>query len=273
MKIRSLAQYCEEIRLVIDSWNGFQSTTLPWFRGQIKKEWDLIPSLYRNDSNIDPSLESNLLRDFKNLVTLQLTHLPSLPLEWLFVMQHHGLPTRLLDWTEGHLIALFFAVLGPHDLSDGAVWIFDPWSLNKKVIKLRTVPSSNYFQGIEEYYMPSYNREGNMIIKANNPIAIRPSRITQRILSQKGVFTLHGNEKVSLNSFANVENKKTEGEKQFIRYAKLVIDANSKKSILKELFLAGVGHSICFPSLDGISAEIAYRYSRDFIGDDPTKSE
>jgi hypothetical protein len=63
--------------------------------------------------------------------------------EWYFLMQHSGAPTRLLDWTEGALIALYFAVRNKLDATDAAVWVLDPWSLNEHVL------------GIDEVIAPS----------------------------------------------------------------------------------------------------------------------
>ena len=54
--------------------------------------------------------------------------------EWYFLMQHSGAPTRLLDWTEGALIALYFAVRNKLDETDAAVWVLNPWSLNEHVL-------------------------------------------------------------------------------------------------------------------------------------------
>lgn len=54
--------------------------------------------------------------------------------EWYFMMQHFGTATRLLDWTEGALIALYFAVRSNDGSDDAAVWVLDPYQLNKRVI-------------------------------------------------------------------------------------------------------------------------------------------
>jgi len=61
--------------------------------------------------------------------------------EWYFLMQHHGAPTRLLDWSEGSLAALYFAIRergskgDPNNGKDAAVFMLDPWWLNEPLYK------------------------------------------------------------------------------------------------------------------------------------------
>lgn len=78
-----------------------------WFRGQANAAWRLEPSLARPPASI--SKEAALIKRFRqNAITL-ISGEPHGDWAWLFLMQHHGLPTRLLDWSENPLIALYFA--------------------------------------------------------------------------------------------------------------------------------------------------------------------
>ena len=127
-KIISLTQYLDLIAKFYDVLDITPTRTL-WFRGQSDKDFDLLPSIYRN-KNLN-YFEREMNRDFKLLSNSLVAKNPSNELEWLFLMQHYGLQTRLLDWTESPLVALFFAVVDYSMPKDSSVWILRPSYLNK----------------------------------------------------------------------------------------------------------------------------------------------
>lgn len=93
-------------------------------RGVSDQEYDLILSLFRGKPQNDLfRLEDSLMWLFKSYAKAYLPNIPTLDIEWLVLAQHHGLPTRLLDWSLSPLVALFFAVESKYD-KDGAVYIY-----------------------------------------------------------------------------------------------------------------------------------------------------
>jgi hypothetical protein len=255
-KINTLCEYVQAISDICGSWNDTPTTTHPWFRGQGDISWHLLPRLYREEE--DPQYEREMFRDFKLRATAFLEFIPTHGLEWLFVMQHHGMPTRLLDWTESHLCALYFAVLDYQSAKDAAVWILDPWSLNEFSMSWQSVPSSTE-RSLSKYVLKS--EEGVIIreVEAKKPIAVRPARSTRRIVAQMGTFTVHGKLRTSLDEL------EISGRTGKIRLARVLINGEKKKALLGELLLAGVSHSVMFPDLDGLSKEIHFRYSKQYL--------
>jgi hypothetical protein len=270
--VKSLEEFINEINADLSQFgNKYQTTTLPWYRGQSNEDWGLLPGIFRKG---DSEYERELIRDFKLHANLKFQRQTESNFEILFLMQHYGIPTRLLDWTESYLFALYFAVYKFENRSNSAVWIMNPWDLNRVVLpKLagfregdRTIPISSD-KRINCYALDIENLKRK--VDPIHPIAIRPIRSSDRIAAQKGMFTIHGIKRIGLDEIVNEYNQK---QQKKIPLRKVIIDGGSKLTILKQLFAAGISHSILFPELEGYAQEIAFRYSREFTEFDDSHS-
>ncbi len=228
----------------------------PWFRGHGNVAWSLEPGWYRLSGWVEGVgaeyySEATLLETFKLRAPNYLERLPVTDWEWLFLMQHYGLPTRLLDWTQSSLIALYFALRDNAGGVDAAVWAMNPWWLNRE-----TFGEYLLFPADDARAAGHAPLQSGQELKAQLPLAITPIHANQRITAQRGVFTIHGAERGALDRLARRGGK----ERPCLR--RMVIPAACVAHIRRELAIAGISESLIFPELSGLCREI----KTDFFG-------
>lgn len=250
--VRTISEYLAEVERLVDRWTprGVDWYVSPWFRGQANAGWELEPGWYRlpgpgrkrGDAWYN---EHNLVSEFKLRAPLYLQAQPSSDWQWLFVMQHYGLPTRLLDWTESALLGLYFAVREPCPGADAGVWVLNPWWLNNRSLGRREIPLAG--DSVLAPWAPLSER-GH--VKGLLPVAIRPVHGTSRIAAQKGLFTVHGRQRRALTTLATVRVDNGPGI-QLLR-----VPAEGIPLVRRGLAVAGVTESSVFRELDGLCREI-----------------
>lgn len=216
--------------------------TVVWFRGHSIGKWELVPSLARNKKHL--AAEAALRKRFIQNAIPHLDRTPTEEWEWMFMMQHHRAPTRLLDWSESPLTALYFAVEeDKHLKSDAAVWCLDPLALNdeagiKSFAFRHEIPSFG-IDDVLNSYLPSRVDASPAVM---SPVAIMGPRNTARMAAQLGVFTINHRLHTPVEAIGAANHA-----------WRWTIPAAAKKDIRRELALLGFTALTLFPELDRVA--------------------
>jgi hypothetical protein len=232
-----------------------------WFRGQRCADWPLVSTLHRRvEAELNAMGETSASLEDKRLLlreeyksafylfktdALQLLE-PHERTDWgiVFSMQHHGMPTRLLDWTESFICALFFAQADREEGDDAALFALKAEQLNKistgreGIIWPIEDPAVTTRMDLTKW-LPACLSAG-----ADSPlrtIAILPPRSNPRMLSQRATFTVCG------DSFSPLEDEYSACVAKIVLPASLFDDAESF------IELVGIGPYSYFPDLEGLS--------------------
>lgn len=234
---------------------GLQAGEEIFYRGHADGSWTLQPTLMRKA--LDPHelrvLEVDLFFEFQ--ARARELHQQNLT-DWdiLFYMRHHGLPTRLLDWTESLGVALFFALKSDDVPKDPCIWLLNPYALNAQTLSdrdLMTPRNLGYDEGDDYYY--DY---GELLLEENGfdwelPISLYPQQKSARMGAQRGWFTIHGTETGSLEVLCPDVAKRIPLHPDAVDIAKQFLD------------LMGIDRYLLFQDLDGLSSALLEKYKLD----------
>jgi FRG domain len=205
----------------------------PFFRGHIDARLKLIPTF--GWTGYEDVYESIFYADFQAYAASLIPTSDSW--DMLALMRQHGLPTRLLDWTQSFAVSLYFAVSGMKNLP-GAVWILDPYALNQAAVGDEAIwmPQHDFPHSYFDYFVAEKRHKFPAPV-----LAIYPPKNTTRMFAQRGVFTIHADLTRPLEEIYPKCLKKIEIEPALLPEA------------TRFLQLAGVNEFALFPDLDGLA--------------------
>lgn len=233
-----------------------------WYRGINNVAHNLTPSILRLPKKPTEEkvveLEKSLFSAFKQRSPPFIDKEFNSSWRTLFFMQHYGIPTRLLDWSESPFIALYFALSNVERSKTGlvkkdvTVWMCDPIAWNRAALEHITYAGGILDEDCEEVkgYEPSVSHDHRWTL----PVMLHGTHNSPRIVSQRGVFALFGKGLRSMEdvcSAATFPNDVLE---------KIVIKKDRVDTFLESLFQKGVTESVIFPDLQGLALELRRKF-------------
>lgn len=243
--IRSVEYFLREIKRV----SGKGDFRL-YFRGIGEPTEGLLPSIGREHFYLGHSITFNARQERNLLVQFRrhaYEHFGRVPSEWetLFLARHHGLPTRLLDWTFNPLVALYFAAFyennnflrGPRDQGgtakldvDGMVWAIQRRS---------DISELDVFDDIT----PPLETAGIRLVFPFNP--------TPRMTAQSGIFTIHGDPWTDMIQLA--KQPCDEKDLDIVKLIKWKVESRDKTEIVLDLERLAINSRTLFPDVEGLA--------------------
>lgn len=229
------------------------------YRGLSNASYKLETSLQRNCYKMQSDLECSLLRNFSKYAVAEDPAIEDSVWRQLILGQHHGLPTRLLDWTYSPLIGLHFAVseknLSRMDDHDCAVWKVDIRELHSRLPnRYRKVLSDNkaiiYTVKMLETVTDSLSQydkdmsDGSMLV-------VEPPSIDPRIINQYSYFSVVPQGILDIEDFLSAKTEKS---------VKYIIDKDIRWAIRDMLDQFNISERTVYPGLDGLSQMLARHY-------------
>jgi hypothetical protein len=246
-------------QLYADSWNpDLQRFRSPFaFRGLPLADDDLSNSLIRlSAGQIDiRKLELSLVRNFRKYAHAQAAAAVDTIWHWLALGQHHGLPTRLVDWTYSPFVALHFATDHPrHYAEDGVVWCVNFVEANRLLPdRLKAILQEEHSDTFTVEMLGEFPSLRAFDALGRDPFVIflEPPSLDTRILNQFALFSLMPTPSARLDHWLEAHPK---------LFRKVVVPAELKWEVRDKLDQSNINDRTLFPGLDGLSRWLARYY-------------
>ncbi len=232
------------------------------FRGLSHADYELKTSLMRLGGDFE-RLEAHLLRNFRKYAFRKSASGDSV-WNWLSLAQHHGLPTRLLDWTFSPLIALHFATASvEHFDQDGAVWCVDYVRLRS--LQPRALQAILEEEGSNVFTVEMLERGARTLQTFSSMSAsdfvvfFEPPSLDDRIVNQYALFSVMSNPNALIDHWLA-------SHSELIK--KIVIPAHLKWEVRDKLDQANINERVLFPGLEGLSSWLKRHYAPRDEGDE-----
>lgn len=251
---------------------GTLKSAYVWYRGLKRaKDHRLVPHAIRELKptdilcNSEAALASAFIARARSRYPRERLPADAMMLDWLALMRHYELPTRLLDWTETLITAAYFATEKDAD-DDAVIWALDPYGLWRlRSTSLHRIPSSEDVRTPITSDAGVYNLIREMAfdalkgrisygedLRANRdtiPIPIVPSEADPRMLVQRAVFTLH-------NSRLPLEDSKSVTSVLF----RATIPRAFRETLRSRLRSLGICRANLFPDVESLASDLRERY-------------
>lgn len=249
------------------------------FRGQADSGWGLSTALERTAMKFDipwkdvPRLENDLIVRFQRQLGNFQADVPAEDsrIEWLALMQHHGAPTRLLDWSHSFYVALLFALEDAEIGTPCAIWALDAEWCRELATRSLDDDEASAIAADPTLKQPSTVKS---VLFRDDPVPlvfpISPFRLNERLVLQQGVFVTPAD--VALTFQENLDKcARRHDERLRLEKTEIVCTPQLLRDAVRELHRMNVNRATLFPGLDGFSAHLGnLAVARDLIALDVT---
>jgi hypothetical protein len=282
LKIESIGEYIDLLRQAY-TYSGSEFKGL-WYRGHADGSWVLEPKIQRGFEGTEEELfrkERKLTNEFQTKASVISGEKP--PLNdygaWLTLMQHYGLPTRLMDWSRSPLVALYFAVSDEKKMdTDACIWVLEPHKLNESMKLEKPTADGDVLHSNTFVYNMSHKTINTMLFTAfrrwklsSDPsvdtledkkfdhrfkdlsgkiAACYPTMADNRVYNQYSAFTVHNTDKRFMNFCFSSE------PKEMPILHRIIVPYDVKKLLRRELELCGFTQSHIYPDYEHLAKEI-----------------
>ena len=257
--------------ITLSSWDEIHAyaSRRGWlFRGERTTSWQPKTSLERCcdrlgvRAGLRRTIERRIIREFRRAFHQFSPRVPDSEsiVEWLSIMQHHGAPTRLLDFTYSVYVAAYFALEDAESDADSVVWALDgPWALQRAAALLKNAGKERT-DSMFKPFMDNDEKLAESLFMTTPYVAavwpINPFRLNERLRVQQGAFLIQGD--ISKSFLTNLRALSKDPTDNIVR---IVIPEALRIQALRGLWSMDISRAALFPGLDGFAKSLGVNHS------------